>query len=152
MAEALELLQTIPALHPLGAAGLRRLAACAEVAAFAPGAALLREGEPASRFHLLISGHVALESRTPGRPPRVVATLGRGDLLGASWLAPPFRWALDARALEPSTSVAVDVAALRAASDADPGFGLALMRVIASMLAQRLHACRMHLLDVYAQP
>ena len=44
-------------------------------------------------------GDVALEIVVPGRGPHVVETLHTGEVLGWSWLFPPYRWTFDAQAL-----------------------------------------------------
>jgi CRP-like cAMP-binding protein len=112
---------------------------------------LFRENDSADMFYLLRHGHVALQVTAPGRAPLVLATLGPGDIVGASWLVPPYRWNADARAVEATRALAVDAACLRAKCAADPGFGFALMQRFVPLLVQRLHATRMQLLDVYGQ-
>jgi hypothetical protein len=74
------------------------ISGCARNLRFAAGEYLFREGEPANEFHLIRQGSVALELHSPGQQPIVVATLGEGDVLDGSWLVPPYRWTLDARA------------------------------------------------------
>ncbi len=128
---------------------LHALAACAQSRMFAPGSWLLREGEAADAFFVLLRGHVVLELVTPGRAARSIATLGPGDVAGVSWVAPPYRWQFDARALEPTLVLAFDVACLRATFAVDAALGLDLMQRFAAMLAQRLQSARLHMLDVY---
>ncbi|MDF2231826.1 cyclic nucleotide-binding domain-containing protein [Albimonas sp. CAU 1670] len=141
------------AAHPLlaGLPGemLDEIAACAAWAEFAPGAALLREGEAADVVHLLQSGRAALSVASPGRAPTVFQTVGGGEVVGVSWLAPPARWRWDATATEPVTAIALDAARLRALCDADPALGHALMKRMVPVLLSRLHAARMQALDLY---
>jgi CRP/FNR family cyclic AMP-dependent transcriptional regulator len=90
--ETLErLLLAHPFLASIDPATARPLVGCARNLRFEPGQYLLREGEAADAFYLLRDGRVALELHIPGRPPAVIATLGAGEIVGASWLVPPYR-------------------------------------------------------------
>ena len=60
------------------------------------------EGEPADRFFLIRTGAVALEvARARPRRARDRDAASSGEVVGWSWLFEPYRWQLDARALEP---------------------------------------------------
>jgi CRP-like cAMP-binding protein len=113
------------------------------------GQLLMAEGDPADTIYLLQRGRVALELHESGRGPLVIETVGAGRIVGLSWIAPPFRWHFDARAVEPVTAIALDAAAVRAAAAADPAFGYALMVRIGAVMLERLHATRVRLLDIY---
>jgi len=110
---------------------------------------VLREGEEASVVYLLTGGNIALEVEVPGRGTIPVESLHGGDILGLSWLFAPYRWQLDARAVERSTAIAVDASRLRAALDADPALGYAIVRRLAGKLYDRLERVRLQRLDVY---
>ena len=79
---------------------IQLLAGCARNHRFAAGQYLFREGEPADEFFLIRHGSVALEIAAPGKAPIVFETLGDGEIVGASWLVPPYRWMFDARAVD----------------------------------------------------
>lgn len=79
----------------------------------------------------------------------VVQTLGPGELLGWSWLVPPFRWDFGARAITTVTAAELDGGLLRELADKDPAFGYALTRALFEVLAHRLRATRARLLDLY---
>src|SRR5258708_17695410 len=68
---------------------------------FARDEAIFREGDPANRFYLIREGKVALESYIQDKGQMPVQTLGAGEVLGWSWLFPPYYWHFDARAIEP---------------------------------------------------
>ena len=125
------------------------VAACGRPAAFAVGDYLMREGQDEPAFFVLRSGAVALETHVPQRGAVTVQTLHAGDLLGWSWLVPPFRAAFDARALEPAETTAYDAAGLRERMDADPALGYALLREFVGVVVQRLQHSRIQLLDLY---
>ena len=90
---------------------------------------VFREGEPANRFYLIISGKVPVESRSGGAAPVHIETLGTGDVLGWSWLFPGFAWHFQARALETTHVIACDGAHLLVRSEEDHDFGYELMNV-----------------------
>jgi CRP/FNR family transcriptional regulator, cyclic AMP receptor protein len=125
------------------------LVGCATNVRFEDGAFLFREGEPADRFFLLRHGNVALEIAASGRGPIVVQTVSEGDVVGFSWLFEPHRWKFDARAMEPTTAVAMDGICLRGKCEEDNRLGFDLMQRFARVVIQRLQATRLQLLDVY---
>jgi CRP-like cAMP-binding protein len=139
--------------HPLLAGlpgdGIQQVAGCARNVAFATGILILREGKPASALYLLRRGRVALEVHAPGQGPLMVETLGPGDVLGWSWLFPPYVWHFDARAIQPVGAVEVDGGCLRSKAEADTAFGFELVRRFASVMLERLQATRLRLLDLY---
>ena len=146
-----DLVRHHPLLVGLPGDAVELVAGCAKNVAFEGGQLLLREGEAADTLYLLRRGRVALEVHDPGRRPLVVETLGPGDVVGWSWLFPPYRWQCDARALEGVGAVAVDGACLRQKAASDAAFGYALVTRFASVILDRLHATRLRLLDVYGR-
>jgi CRP/FNR family cyclic AMP-dependent transcriptional regulator len=69
-----------------------RLASMARHVSFPARHRLLDEGAPADRFWIIDAGEAALEVLVPGVGRLIVETLGRGDVLGLSWLVPPHQW------------------------------------------------------------
>ena len=129
-----------------------QLAGCARTAGWEQGAQLFREGTPADTFYVLRRGRVALELFVPGRGPVIVETIEPGDVVGWSWLFPPYRWHFDGRAVEPVRAVAVDGACLRTKCDEDSALGYELMRRFAAVMLERLQATRIRLVDLYGAP
>jgi CRP/FNR family transcriptional regulator, cyclic AMP receptor protein len=125
------------------------LAGCASIAHFDEGEEIFREGGAADTFYVLRSGSVALETYVPGRGPARLLTLHDEDVLGWSWLFPPYRWHLDAKALQHVRALALDGACLRGKAEADHDLGYELMRRFAEVIVSRLQATRLQLLDVY---
>ena len=126
-----------------------RLRAMASDVRFDAGELIFQEGDHSSLFYVLVSGNVALEVVTPGRPVRV-ATLYAGDVLGWSSITEDDSKQFQARALEPVVAWAIDGARLRHDCEQDYGFGFAFMRGMATVLSGRLHAMRAQLLDIYS--
>ena len=125
------------------AAGYSLLLACA--------LRLFREGDPANQFFLIRHGQVALEIGVPGQTPIVFATIGAGEIVGASWLVPPYRWMFDARAVLLTRAIGIDAACLRGKCEADHDLGYDMMKRFLPILVQRLHATRLQILDVYGK-
>lgn len=149
MSELEGILRTHAFARDLERAHQERLARCASPVSFAPGAFLLREGEPAETCFLVHEGSVSLEFHDPVRGARRIGTLAAGDVAGLSWLFPPFRWHLDARAIEPVQALALAGSCLRAAMDADPSLGYAVARRMLLLAYDRLQRARLLGLDVY---
>jgi CRP-like cAMP-binding protein len=128
---------------------LEELVPFAKPASFAPGVNLLREGQPARAFYLIQQGRVALTIHAAERGTLTIETIEPGEALGWSWLFPPYEWQFSGRAITSVQALALDGAALRERFEADPVLGYALMKRFAGVIAQRLQATRMLLLDVY---
>lgn len=131
---------------------LALIAGCARNAHYDRDRYLFREGDPAEAFYVLRQGRVALEVYSPHRGAINVQTLGPGEVLGWSWLFPPYRCTFDARVLEPVRALAFAGACLRGKAEADHELGYELMRRVARVFTDRLAATRLQLLDLYAHP
>ncbi len=129
---------------------LQLVRGCASNAFYRDEAYIFREGEPASRFYVIRQGKVALEISAGSLGIITIETLDAGDVLGWSWLFPPYRWHFSARAVEPSRVTMLDAACLRAKCGEDHDFGYKLVRQAAAVMMQRLQATRLQLLDAYA--
>ncbi|TWV56737.1 cyclic nucleotide-binding domain-containing protein [Streptomyces misionensis] len=127
-----------------------RLTSLAHEVSFAAGTRLFEEGRRADRFWIVRTGTVALDLRVPGRRPAVIETLGHGELVGWSWHFPPHIWHLGAEAMSPVRAWEFDAGSVRALCDSDPEFGRAVAVWVGRVVAQRLHASRVRLLDLYA--
>jgi CRP/FNR family transcriptional regulator, cyclic AMP receptor protein len=122
------------------------LAETARDVSFAARDRLFEEGGNATRFWLIQSGHVGLDLHIPGEGPVVIETIGMGELLGWSWLFPPYRWAFGAVAVTAVGAFEFDAAAVRERCATDPGLGYELDQRIARVLAKRLQATRIRLI------
>jgi CRP-like cAMP-binding protein len=117
---------------------------------FPEGTRIFEEGRPADRFWIIQSGTVTLDIEVPGRRPAVIENLGFGELVGWSWLFPPYVWQFGAEAMTPVRAQEFDASTVRMMMDADTAFGSAIGNWVGRVLAQRLHAARIRLLDLYA--
>lgn len=117
------------------------MATNSEEVSFRQGEVLFGEGEPANRLYLILSGKVALDT-CGSEHTAPVQTLGEGDVLGWSWLFPPFSWHFRATALEPTRAIVLDGGYLLVTCEGNPAFGYALMKKIAQMVINRLESCQ----------
>jgi CRP/FNR family cyclic AMP-dependent transcriptional regulator len=124
---------------------LNELGEFSREASFEAGEAILTEGGYADKCFLIREGRVQLELRANGEPPVVLQTLGRGDILGWSWLYPPFLCHFTARAMEHCEMIELKAASLMIRAEENPVFGYELMKRISMQLIHRLEAFRDHL-------
>ncbi len=129
-----------------------RLAGCARTTGWDDGETLFREGDAADAFYIVRRGRVALELFVPNRGPLTIETIEAGEVVGWSWLFPPYRWHFDGRAVGAVRAIQVDGACLRSKCDADPALGYELMRRFSQVMLERLQATRLRVADVYAVP
>ena len=134
-----------PFLKGLSTPHLEILGSCAREVAFGADERLFREGDPANRFYLILEGEVALESDAGERDPVLIQTLGAGEVLGWSWLLPPYYWQFNARAVRPTKAVFFYGTRLREACERDHDLGYELMKRTAAVVIQRLQAARRQL-------
>jgi CRP/FNR family transcriptional regulator, cyclic AMP receptor protein len=133
----------------LGEAFCKLVAGCAKNVRFEAGQYLIHEDDPADQLYLIRHGRVALQIQEAGRGALTFQTLGEGEIVGVSWLIPPYHWRHDARALELVRAIAMDANCLRDKCEADHDLGYELMKRFVPVLFERLHATRMQMLDVY---
>ncbi len=147
-----ELLDDSPFFHELPAPVIAHVAGCAQTARFERGDMLFQAGQPADTFYVIRQGRVAVELHNPSRGTITLDTLHDGEVVGWSWLIPPYRWMFGARAVESTSAVAFDGACLRGKCDTDPALGYALMQRVSQVMYERLQASRVQLLDMYGAP
>ncbi|HYB77479.1 MAG TPA: cyclic nucleotide-binding domain-containing protein, partial [Thermoplasmata archaeon] len=114
----------------------------AEERTYDVGEMLVREGRPAEEFFLVVDGKVALEVGSADRGAITVETIGRGEILGWSWLVAPYRWRFDARATKPTQVVAINAAAARYALAAHPALAYQFLLKFLPVIAERLENTR----------
>jgi CRP-like cAMP-binding protein len=113
------------------------------------GKEIVREGDPAHEFFVLLQGKVGLEIESPGRPRRTIQTLSAGEVLGWSWLVAPYRWHLDARALKPTRAIVFDAATIREVLRTRPEDGYQFLMRLIPVVVQRLENTQLQLLDLH---
>ncbi|MER6225333.1 cyclic nucleotide-binding domain-containing protein [Streptomyces sp. 900105755] len=143
MTKAIKLLTALPQ------AQRERLMELAHEVSFPEDSRIFEAGGTADRFWVIRSGAVNLDQEVTSHKRVTVATLGAGDLLGWSWLFPPYTWDFGAVAFSQVRAYEYDASAVLALCVEDPLLGLSLVRTVAEILASRLEATRGKLLDAY---
>jgi CRP-like cAMP-binding protein len=144
MTKAIKLLTALPRTQR------ERLMELAREVSFPEDSRIFEAGGTADRFWVVRSGAVSLDQQVTPQQRVTVATLGAGDLLGWSWLFPPYRWDFGAEAFSAVRAYEFDAAAVLALCVEDPLLGLSLVRIVAEILAHRLELTRGKLMEHYA--
>jgi CRP/FNR family cyclic AMP-dependent transcriptional regulator len=147
-----EALASHPFLHGMSSGHLAVLANAAHDVAFPARHRLFEDGGSASRFWLIQSGHVALDLHVPGQGRMKIDTIGMGELLGWSWLFPPYTWSFGAVAAGPVEAFEFDGRAVRGYCETDPVLGYELTQRLARVVAKRLQATRIRLITSSPHP
>jgi CRP-like cAMP-binding protein len=150
-----EPLSTRIALHPFLAgmnhAQLTLLTDCAVTRTFNTNQIILWEGDFANGFYLIETGNVTLESETSFGESIPIQILGPGDLLGWSWMFPPYVWQFTARAIKPTTVLFFYAAILREYCEKDHSLGFELLKRISAVMVTRLQAAHQQMLSIHSR-
>jgi CRP/FNR family cyclic AMP-dependent transcriptional regulator len=123
----------------------RLLADSAMRTQFRAGEVIFQQGDPANRFYLIQRGKVAVETWLRERGTITIQTLYGGDVLGWSWLFPPYYWQFGARSLEDTDAIFIYGTPLREECESDHEFGYELMKRVSAVMLERLQATRRQL-------
>jgi CRP-like cAMP-binding protein len=104
-------------------------------------------GDRATRFYLVVAGHISVEVAAIEGPALQLQDLGPGMVLGWSWLIPPHRWAFQARATTPLEVIEFDGDAVLAQCEANPAFGYTLLKRFSALMSERLHQARQRMIE-----
>jgi CRP-like cAMP-binding protein len=140
-----DLLAAQPLLAGLTERQLEQLALLSSRSMFHAGNRIFAQGTPAEQFWLITDGQVQLDSEVPGYRNIVLEDLGRGSVLGWSWLFPPYRWHFGAVAVATTHTLTFNGALVRALCQRDPGLGYELSTRFLQVMGQRLQSARRRL-------
>lgn len=115
---------------------------------FKAGEVIFEEGDPANRFYILRSGEVELLSEGENGRAVSVQRIGPGDVLGWSWLFPPYYWNFEARAVTDTKAIFFYGTWLRESCERDHDFGYAMLKRMSAIIIQRLQAARKRLVEL----
>ncbi|MGB2632622.1 MAG: cyclic nucleotide-binding domain-containing protein [Candidatus Acidiferrum sp.] len=127
---------------------LKTIEGCAKNVHFKEGKTIFLEGDPADVFYFLEDGAVSIELTMPNHPRSSVHKVGAGEILGWSWVSPPYHWHFNARALKETRAIAFDARCLRSKLEEDHELGYELLKRFAEVIVQRLDATQVRLLKV----
>ncbi|MEV0980139.1 cyclic nucleotide-binding domain-containing protein [Streptomyces sp. NPDC049915] len=128
----------------------RHLMELAHEVSFPEDMHVFEAGGRADRFWVIRSGSVSLTQQVTSIQRVTVASLGAGDLLGWSWLFPPYQWDFGAEAFSPVRAYEFHAQPVLRLCEEEPALGLSLMRIVAEILAHRLETTRNKLMEQYA--
>ncbi len=144
-----ELIAGHPFFKGLNARFVQMLMEISKFASYDIGETIISEGGDADRFFLIHRGTLSLEAYVPGKGLITVQILGAGEVLGCSWLYPPYRWRFSAQTLEETDVTVFEARALREQAITNPEFGYELAYRVGEIAWQRLQATRALLVDFY---
>ncbi len=120
----------------------KKLADSGMVMRFPAGQRIFIEGDPANRFYLIVTGTVVLAAPAPEGRSVTLQTIGAGDVLGWSWLIPPYSWLFDATAETDVEAIFFYGTRLREECDSDHDLGYELMKRMSTIVVHRLQSVR----------
>jgi len=147
-----ELLQIKPWFQALDPAHFQKLIDIATVVSWSEGQIVFDEGDQVDLLYLVMEGRVALEMYIPDRGRRTILTVGPDEVFGWSAVVPTsgIRMA-SARAVTQTSAIAFDSQALREACEKDHDLGYFVYRRLTNIIAGRLSATRLQLIDMYGK-
>jgi CRP/FNR family cyclic AMP-dependent transcriptional regulator len=148
LAPILEKIELFMGLRP---EDLELIAGCAANVHYPAGTFAGHAGDEADRFWVIRKGKIALELFVPGRGAITIATMSEGDVVGFSWLLPPYRLQFDIHALTPTRALLFDGRCVRGKCATDSRFGYELLSRFSRIMAARIHATSLQLLDIYGE-
>lgn len=141
-------LKAHPFLEGLPQEHINFIVGCTTHKVFKEGEVILKEGEAADKFYIIRSGKVAIYIGQEHNEI-IIQTIGGGEILGWSWLIPPYSYRFSAKAVENTRVLALDGKCLREKCEKNPDLGYLLLKRLVVVFAQRLEAARLQLLDIY---
>ncbi len=131
---------------------IQLLVGCAANRRYEAGQFFCRKGEQADEFFLIRKGMATIEIDVRDGQSLVLQTIGAGDILGWSWLLPPYYWHFDSRAQEETRVIVLDGKCIRTKCETNHTLGYELLKRFAKIMESRLEATRLQLIDVYGKP
>jgi CRP-like cAMP-binding protein len=142
-----ELIKKQPFFKGLDSRQLQLLTDSAMEMQFEAGETIMKEGDPANRFYLILEGKVVLESEIKDRGMVPIQTIGPGDDLGWSWLFPPYYMHFTARALKLTRTIFFYGTPLREQCEQDHELGYQLLSRVAEVATKCLRSTQQRLAE-----
>ena len=147
------LLKTIPEFEQLPDADVDLVARLAKVGEARAGSMVDVQGEPATKFYILVSGRLGVVLELDfgvAKKNYMVTSVGPGQMFAYSGLVGNPHYTAGSRAMANSTYLEFDVAKLDSAFNEDPRLGHVMMKMVAQTIASRLRAMQLQLAQQYA--
>jgi CRP-like cAMP-binding protein len=129
---------------------LRKLASIATEVEIPEGVIIYRPGDIGKSLYLIEEGEVVIEMDVPDQGLVTMLTVGPGELFGWSSLFPSERKMARARAVKLTKAIAIDASQLRQAWKTDYDLEYAVIKRIATVMADRIKITRRQLVDILA--
>ena len=126
---------------------LKFLCECSSMREIKKGQILFRQGEHADKFYVVRSGLISIQMPAIMGPTLEIQTVNENQVLGWSWLIPPYKWNFQTKAEEDSELLQFDGAAILARCEQEPKFGYELLKKFAGLMSVRLNAARQKMMD-----
>lgn len=134
----------------LDPAYVRFLAEHARRRQFVGAHVLHRQGDPATSFYIVTKGRISIEVPAIQGPTLFLQHLEPGQMLGWSWLIPPYRWNFLMRTEGPVEVFEFDGKAVLAKCEADPKFGYEILKRVSALMSERLAHARQRMIDEWS--
>ncbi|MBD3425600.1 MAG: cyclic nucleotide-binding domain-containing protein [Candidatus Omnitrophica bacterium] len=145
MVETLEpILKKHPFFKDLQQEYLDFIVGCASNVVFKEKDLILKENDPADKFYLIREGMVAIQITNK----ITIQTLQSGDILGWSWLIPPYKYRFNCKAVEKVRAIALDGKCLREKCEKNHDLGYELLKRLTVVFTQRLEATRKQIVSL----
>lgn len=102
--------------------------------------------DKAEHFYLVIKGIVNLQFFSHEKGSIVLEEIKEGELLGWSWLKPPFMWRFDALSLTDTKLLCFDADKILKKMNQNSKFGYAVQNIFMNIITDRLQSTRIRLL------
>jgi len=150
----MENMELILANHPffdgISADFIPDLAIHADMVTFEAGDLLFQEGGDADKFYLIMKGKVAIYSAVSNNDGITIQTVENGEILGWSWITPPYTYKFSAAALSQVEAIVLNAKEVRTECELDVELGYELLKLMVHAVSDRLEQTRLQLLDIYA--
>jgi len=128
------------------------LAGCASKRQIRKDEVLFPHGQTADRFFMVLSGRITLEVAAIEGPPLELQSVGADEMLGWSWLIPPYKWTFQARTVEPTEVLEFDGKAVFERCEKEPELGYELLKRFSALMSERLAFARRKMMEEWSPP
>lgn len=151
-ATALEYMRNHPFFDNLSSEYVEFLAQCASEIDVAQGDGIFSQGDRADRFYIVREGNVAVEVPALYGPTLEIQNLGPDQLLGWSWLIPPYEWDFQARATRDCRLLQFDGKKVLSRCESDTAFGYQIFKRFTVLMSERLTSARRKMMEQWVPP
>ena len=130
---------------------LQKLVSISSPVQWPAGTTIFREGDHHPNLYLIIEGRVAIDISIPSRGKVTILTLGENEVFGWSAVVPVISIkTATARTVRDTKAIAFDAQELEQLCETDHELGCIVYRRLINIIAGRLSATRMQLIDMYS--